>query len=216
MAHAIDDIELKKNQKQKNLLIELKANNTILNNNKQLIALDEIKKKKELEMNKKYQEDLFLESLELVKQKKNEKKKLCNEDNKVFQEKELQHEQQTIQKNQDLKNKIGRSTDGAVHNIVQNIIKTKKMKEDEYFEKNLKTENTLNKQLFESENAAIQRKLHNGKNLASEWSKNRKNLEKKRQDDEQLNNQIFLQMKRLLAEQEEKEIQKKPNNTQNM
>lgn len=116
---------------------------------------------------------------------------------------------QQQRREQELADRVKRSTEGPAHHIVQKIVELKQTQEDALYTTLFHADNSLNRQLQNSEEAARQRAQANGANLELEWQRNTELKRLKKQQDEERNRKIQATMVAHLQAQEQAEQQRR-------
>mmetsp|Transcript_2371 Transcript_2371/g.3728 ORF Transcript_2371/g.3728 Transcript_2371/m.3728 type:complete len:557 (-) Transcript_2371:102-1772(-) len=209
ISNAVEDMEVKRKQKEKNMMDDLLASTIMINNAKKAIADEEQRKVDEKDYHRAYQERLFQENLDNIERKARLKAKSHDEDRRIIEENERQYQREMARREQDLKNKMTRTSEGPAHHIVSAIVKSRAQKEAEFYNNLFRTENGLNKQLKASEDANAARMKSNGQSLEDEWVKNTEFKARKKQEEEDRNNKILATMRQMLADQEQEDIAKR-------
>jgi hypothetical protein len=88
---------------------------------------------------------------------------------RIIEEQERIYQRERARREEEMSQRVKRSTEGPAHHIVQKIVDLKQKKEDELHSTLFHAENSLNKQLYTSEMAAKNRAKANGQDLDSEW-----------------------------------------------
>ncbi len=176
--------------------------------------MDELKKQKERDAQKAYQEAMYQENLDNIARKQKLKQDSFSEDKKINAEREQQWIRDEQRKINEANFRLQRSTEGPAHLIVQKIVDLKRDKDNEMYQTIFHQENNLNKQLKSSEDFAKARLLANGQSLEEEWQKNTAYKLKKKADDEERNNRILETMRKMLTDQEAEDIRNKEKKRQ--
>lgn len=166
--HAHDDAQLCRSRREEEMRRDIEDSQVMVLQAKLLLAEDEkkkmLKKQHEAEMNA----QLARENLENLARKSLERKKQHEEERRAVREAEKMHEEQEMRRKQEVE-RIQRKALGPVYEIAQKIASSKRLHNEKLYSSLLKAENSLNKQLKESEDAAYQRANANTAYLATDW-----------------------------------------------
>uniref|UniRef100_A0A7S3GV59 Trichohyalin-plectin-homology domain-containing protein n=1 Tax=Spumella elongata TaxID=89044 RepID=A0A7S3GV59_9STRA len=209
IANAVEDMGIKRKQKEKDMLDDIFASTVMINKAKELIAAEERKKQEDKEYHKHYQEVLFKENQENLARKAEERARAFAEEKRIIAENDRQFQREQARREQDLAQKLVRTSEGPAHHIVQQIIDEKRKKEKEFFDNLFRGNNMLNTQLKRSEDAAAARNASNGQSLTDEWVKNTTYKENKKREDDERNAQILGTMRKMLSDQEKEDQHKR-------
>mmetsp|Transcript_13745 Transcript_13745/g.30307 ORF Transcript_13745/g.30307 Transcript_13745/m.30307 type:complete len:534 (-) Transcript_13745:226-1827(-) len=209
ISNAVEDIETKRVKKAKELMLDITASTIMINKAKQAIAAEEQKKVDGKEYHKRYADVLFQENLANIERKANLKKNDFAEDKRIIRENDAQYYKEMQRREEALKKKITRSSEGPAHHVVQQIVDQRKEHDEAFYGRLFATENTMNSQLKMSEDAAAARLTSNGQSLEMEWQKNTLYKARKKKEEEESNNKILQTMRTMLKTQEVEDVQKR-------
>ncbi len=151
IANALEDIAIKRKNHEEFLRQELTASTVMVSNAKKLMALDALKKDKERENAKQYQEQMYQENLYNIERKQKMKLDSFSEDKRINREREEQYRRDDQRKKDENEQRLKQSSEGPAHHIVEKIAVMKKKKDDALYDEIFRQENNLNKQLKASE-----------------------------------------------------------------
>lgn len=106
------------------------------------------------------------------------------------------------------------SSEGPAHYIFKEIVKLKNQHDEQLHQHIYQAENSLNKQLKDSEDTAKRRAAANGQSLNEEWEKNTLLRAQKKLEDEERNNRIIQTMHDMIRKQEREDIEKRERQRQ--
>lgn len=170
--NAMEDIALKETLKQSELKADLRASTIMVNNAKKYLAEEEEKRARERMRMKEYQDKIYQENLDNIRRRQENKQNSHSEDRRIIEEQERIFRREQQRREQEMNERVKRSTEGPAHHIVEKIVELRRNKEDELYNSLFAAENSLNKQLYASESAAKSRAAANGANLELEWQQN--------------------------------------------
>eukprot|EP01039_Chlorochromonas_danica_P001408 gene1406-1531_t len=189
--HAMEDMASKHEQRQKELTEELTASAIMISHAKQMMQAEEAKRQADRDYQRRYQETIYEENVVNLRRRELEKAKAQEEDRRIIAENERQHAIEQARREEEFRRKMKKSTEGPAHHMVQNILSLKNAREEAFFQTLIDRGNSLNKQLYASEEALRKQQLQ------------------KKQQEEDRNNKIFAAMQAMIAKQEEEEARKK-------
>lgn len=169
IAHAVEDMELKKKQQEEFLRSEIEASTLMICASK---LKQEEEEKKKLEMRrlmKIEQERLYEENLESLRRKAEEKKRLHEMDKRMAREAEERAQQEEARREAAKSHKLQLSTEGPVHAINRQIMEAHSQAVEGFYKRNESVKNGLTAQLEASEAAALKRATADSKYLCKDW-----------------------------------------------
>jgi hypothetical protein len=167
--HALEDIAVKEKLRQEALATDLRASTIMVNQAKQWIAEEEEKKARNRSLMKEYQDKIYQENLDNIRRRQENKHNSHAEDKRIIEEQERIYQRERARRDEEMSQRVKRSTEGPAHHIVQKIVDLKLQKDNELYSTLFHADNSLNKQLYTSEMAAKSRAKANGHDLDSEW-----------------------------------------------
>eukprot|EP00981_Chlorochromonas_danica_P008213 scaffold2062_cov181-Ochromonas_danica.AAC.17 len=204
----------KHEQRQKELTEELTASAIMISHAKQMMQAEEAKRQADRDYQRRYQETIYEENVVNLRRRELEKAKAQEEDRRIIAENERQHAIEQARREEEFRRKMKKSTEGPAHHMVQNILSLKNAREEAFFQTLIDRGNSLNKQLYASEEGsspsssssstttssysslcvclveARRRAQKNGERLTDEWVALRKQQLQKKQQEEDRNNKV--------------------------
>lgn len=181
--NALEDIELKRVRKEKELAHETEA--AVMTNNrvKALIAEDKRKVNERKGREAQRLADLWTENQRELKRKADIKLADGQENLRIFREGERRMKAEDDRRAADLASKLNKSSDGPAHRMHDQVTKLFLKGQDEFELKNMKAVNCLNKQLQSTEEFALARKNAKGLNLEAEMEAREKKKAKEEKEE---------------------------------
>lgn len=205
--NALEDIELKRLRKEKELAHETEA--AVMTNNrvKALIAEDKRKVEERKAKEAKRLEDLWEENQRELKRKADIKFADGQENLRIFREGERRMKAEDDRREAALTAKMQKSSEGPAHRMHAQVTELFLQNQDDFHARNMKAVNCLNRQLQSTEEFALARKNAKGLNLEAEMQarEKKKAKEEKEEYDRMRKIQEYNANKRKQFEREDEE-----------
>jgi hypothetical protein len=172
VANAVADCEIKKKRLEKEWREDIEAAMQMIKMDNDACEKERQKMEQKKETEKHLTEVLFKENLESIERKRQQKLALQDEIQRINAVAEMNFQKEEARRKKALEDMMIMASDGPAHRISQQIKSISKMKEDDFYNKLLSTENGLSAQLKKTEDDNAARLASNGKGLSEHWDKN--------------------------------------------
>lgn len=206
IAHALEDIETKRVQRQRDLIEEITTSTIMVNKAKALIALEEKQKQESKAYHKNYQDQVYKDNLIRLEKKEKERQFNFAEDRRTIAESEAQYIKTMTRKEKENFDRLNKASEGPAHKLYETIIDHKGKNDNDFYSTHINKPDTLYTQLQKSEDFAASRSKSIGQDMTAEFIKLNELKAKKKLEDEILTIKVNKEQKAILAKQEQEDI----------
>lgn len=215
IANALEDIETKRVQKEKDLIEEITSATIMVNKAKAAIVQEAKAKESSKIYHKNYQDAVYQDNIARLARKEKEKLDDWADTKRIIQQKEAMDDKELRRRKEENASRLNKSVEGPAHKIVDAINKRKKINQDKFYQDLINKGDTLNLTLLKSEDEAQRRGREIGKGLESANLEVIKSKQIRAKQDEEHSKRILATMAEMIKDQEQQVLEEKEAKRQN-